>query len=189
MVEPLVTQPPVGTVDPLGLYQWIQAYEEKTGGKAFGVSHNGNLSNGMMFPTEKQFTVAVIDENYVQLRAKWEPLYEFTQIKRDGETHPVLSPDDEFADYETWDLGNLDLTEAKTEDMLKREYAREALKHGMLLAKKLGTNPYKFGAVGSTDSHTSLHCRFRQFFRQGDQCRTVANPHAAPFQQNRQGHL
>jgi hypothetical protein len=156
MVEPLVTQAPVGTIDPLDLYQWLQGYEDKTGGKVLALSHNGNLSNGLMFPTEQQFTGAAIDENYVQLRAKWEPLYEYTQIKGDGETHPVLSPDDEFADYETWDAGNLDLSEAKTEEMLKGEYAREALKQGMMLAKKLGTNPYKFGAVGSTDSHTSL---------------------------------
>ena len=156
MVEPLVTQPPVGTIDPLDLYQWLQGYEDKTGGKVLALAHNGNLSNGLMFPTETQFTGAAIDENYVQLRAQWEPLYEFTQIKGDGETHPVLSPDDEFADYETWDAGNLDLSQAKTKEMLKGEYAREALKQGMMLAKKLGTNPYKFGAVGSTDSHTSL---------------------------------
>ncbi len=156
MVEPLVTQPPVGSIDPLDLYQWLQDYEDKTGGQVFALAHNGNLSNGTMFPTEQQFTGGPVDENYVQLRGKWEPLYEFTQIKGDGETHPVLSPDDEFADYETWDVGNLDLSEAKTEEMLKGEYAREALKQGMALEAKLGTNPYKFGAVGSTDSHTSL---------------------------------
>ncbi|PRY26899.1 uncharacterized protein DUF3604 [Aliiruegeria haliotis] len=156
MVEPMVTQPPVGSTDPLDLYQWLEEYESKTGGKVLSLSHNGNLSNGLMFPTEQQYTGAPIDENYSRLRHKWEPLYEFTQIKGDGETHPVLSPEDEFADYETWDVGNLDLTEAKTEDMLKREYAREALKQGLALEKKLGVNPYKFGAVGSTDSHTSL---------------------------------
>jgi hypothetical protein len=79
-----------------------------------------------------------------------------TQIKGDGETHPTLSPDDEFADYGTWDVGNLDITELKKPDMLPREYAREALKQGLSLEKKLGTNPYKFGMVGATDSHTSL---------------------------------
>ena len=83
-------------------------------------------------------------------------MYEITQIKGDGETHPLLSPEDEFADFETWDAGNLDLTEAKTDDMLAYEYAREALKNGLALEQKLGTNPYKFGIVGSTDSHTSL---------------------------------
>ncbi len=83
-------------------------------------------------------------------------MYEITQIKGDGEAHPFLSPDDAFADYETWDAGNLDLSEAKTKNMLQYEYAREALKNGLLLEKRLGTNPYKFGLIGSTDSHTGL---------------------------------
>jgi hypothetical protein len=83
-------------------------------------------------------------------------MYEITQIKGDGETHPFLSPDEDFADYETWDVGNLDLSEAKTPEMLAGEYAREALKNGLLLEARLGTNPYKFGLVGSTDSHTGL---------------------------------
>jgi hypothetical protein len=86
----------------------------------------------------------------------WEPLYEVTQIKGDGETHPFLSPDDEFADYETWDVGNLDVSEAKTNDMLAGEYGREALKRGLAIESDLGINPYKFGMIGSTDSHTSL---------------------------------
>ena len=92
----------------------------------------------------------------MQTRARWEPLYEATQIKGDGETHPFLSPDDEFADYETWAIGNLDVSEAKTNDMLPGEYAREALKRRSAIEAKLGTNPYKFGMIGSTDSHTSL---------------------------------
>jgi hypothetical protein len=79
-----------------------------------------------------------------------------TQIKGDGEAHPFLSPDDEFADYETWDVGNLDVSETKTDDMLAGEYAREALKRGLAIEARLGTNPYKFGQIGSTDSHTSL---------------------------------
>ena len=155
-VEPMVTQGPTGSTDPMDLYKWLQAYEDETGGQVFSLAHNGNLSNGIMFPTDTRFTGDRVDQDYVDLRAKWEPLYEITQIKGDGETHPVLSPDDEFADYETWDVGNLDLSQAKTEDMLKGEYAREALKQGMMLQAKFGTNPYKFGLVGSTDSHTSL---------------------------------
>jgi hypothetical protein len=83
-------------------------------------------------------------------------MYEVTQIKGDGEAHPLLSPDDAFANYETWDAGNLDLSEAKTRDMLQFEYAREALKNGLLLKQRFGTNPYKFGLAGSTDSHTAL---------------------------------
>ena len=155
-VIPLTTQPPLGTTNPLDLYKWLDDYEKKTGGQAFAISHNGNLSNGWLFPTEITYAGGKVDKNYVELRAKWEPLYEVTQIKGDGETHPVLSPNDEFADYGTWDLGNLDLTELKTDDMLQREYAREALKNGLKLEKKFGTNPYKFGMVGATDSHTGL---------------------------------
>jgi hypothetical protein len=85
-----------------------------------------------------------------------EPIIEVTQIKGDGEAHPFLSPDDEFADYETWDVANLDGTELKEKSMLQFEYAREALKIGLTLDRKLGVNPYGFGMIGSTDSHTSM---------------------------------
>jgi len=89
-------------------------------------------------------------------RAKWEPLYEVTQIKGHGEAHPMLSPNDEFANFEIWDKGNLDLSEDKKPSMLEFEYARSGLRTGLKLEKELGTNPYKFGMVGSTDSHTGL---------------------------------
>ncbi len=156
MVVPYTTQAPVGSPDPLDLYKWMAAYEAKTGGSVLAIAHNGNLSNGIMFPVDAQFSGRPLDKSYVEQRAKWERLYEVTQIKGDGEAHPFLSPDDSFADYETWDVGNLDLSEAKTDDMLAGEYAREALKNGLALEAKLGTNPYKFGMVGSTDSHTGL---------------------------------
>ena len=155
-VVPMVTQPPMGSTDPLDLYEWLEKYEEKTGGTVLALAHNGNLANGLMFPVDAQYTGRKIDKNYVEKRGKWEPLYEVTQIKGDGETHPLLSPNDEFADYETWDAGNLDLSQAKTDDMLAGEYAREALKSGLKLEASLGTNPYKFGMVGSTDAHTAL---------------------------------
>jgi hypothetical protein len=155
-VAPLTTQPPFGTTDPLDLYKWLEDYEKKTNGQAFALAHNGNLSNGWMFPIDKTYAGGKVDKNYVEQRARWEPLYEMTQIKGDGETHPYLSPNDEFADYETWDKGNLDLTALKKDEMLAAEYAREALKRGLMLEEKLGTNPYKFGMVGATDSHTGL---------------------------------
>ena len=155
-VVPLTTQPPLGTTDPLDLYKWLENYEDKTNGQAFALAHNGNLSNGWMFPTDRTYAGGKVDKNYVEQRARWEPLYEMTQMKGDGETHPFLSPNDEFADYENWDVGNLDLTELKKDSMLMGEYAREALKTGLLLEKKFGTNPYKFGMVGATDSHTAL---------------------------------
>lgn len=155
-VVPYTTQAPIGSTDPLDLYAWLENFEATTGGTALALAHNGNLSNGIMFPVDAQYTGKAIDADYVRLRAKWEPMYEITQIKGDGEAHPFLSPDDAFADYETWDVGNLDLSEAKTQDMLQYEYAREALKNGLLLEQRHGANPYKFGLIGSTDSHTAL---------------------------------
>jgi hypothetical protein len=153
---PYTTVAPQGSTTPRDLWAWMEQYEQKTGGDVLAIAHNGNLSNGIMFPLEKQSDLEAIDANYVQQREKWEPLYEATQIKGDGETHPFLSPNDEFADYETWDIGNLDVSEAKTENMLAGEYAREGLKRGLELQAKFGTNPYKYGMIGSTDSHTSL---------------------------------
>ena len=150
------TTPPLGSPNPRDLWKWLGAYEKKTGGNVFAIAHNGNMSNGIMFPLEAQYDGTVLDETYVTERDRWEPLYETTQIKGDGETHSFLSPDDEFANYETWAFGNLDLSEAKTNDMLAAEYAREAMKRGLELETRLGTNPYKFGQIGSTDSHTSL---------------------------------
>jgi hypothetical protein len=155
-VVPFTMTAPQGSPDPRDLWKYMANYEQQTNGEILAIAHNGNLSNGIMFPLEAQWNGTELDEEYVTQRAKWEPLYEATQMKGDGETHPFLSPDDEFADYETWDLGNLDASVAKTNDMLAGEYAREALKNGMTIESRLGTNPYKFGLIGSTDSHTSL---------------------------------
>jgi hypothetical protein len=150
------TTPPLGSPNPRDLWKWMTTYETKTGGDVLAIAHNGNLSNGIMFRLEDQWDGTAFDETYVTERAKWEPLYETTQMKGDGETHPFLSPNDEFADYETWAFGNLDLSEAKTDAMLAGEYAREALKRGLQIESELGANPYKFGQIGATDSHTSL---------------------------------
>jgi hypothetical protein len=156
MVEPYTTLKPLGSDNPRDLWNWLQMYQDKTGGRVIALAHNGNLSNGIMFPTVDSFTGTPFDRAYAETRAKWEPLYEVTQIKGDGEAHPFLSPNDEFADYETWDQGNLDLSAAKENDMLQYEYARSALQIGLQLEQQLGVNPYKFGMVGSTDSHTGL---------------------------------
>ncbi|MEH6569525.1 MAG: DUF3604 domain-containing protein [Halioglobus sp.] len=153
---PFTASPPKGSINPRDLWQWLTDYEQKTGGDVLAIAHNGNLANGIMFPMKAQYDGKRLDAKYVEQRAKWEPLYEATQIKGDGETHPLLSPDDEFADYETWAIGNLDVSAAKTDDMLAGEYAREALKRGLAIESRLKTNPYKFGMIGSTDSHTSL---------------------------------
>ena len=137
------------------LWDFMDNYEQTTGDYVLAIPHNGNLSNGMMFaPTT--LSGRPLDRAYAEARARWEPVYEITQIKGDGEAHPYLSPNDEFAGYELWDRGNLDMSERKTNDMLQYEYAREALKNGLRFEAELGVNPFKFGVVGSTDSHTTL---------------------------------
>jgi hypothetical protein len=156
VMEPYTTLKPLGSDNPRDLWNWMSRYEDKTGGQVLAIPHNGNLSNGIMFPILDSFTGEKYDRSYAETRAAWEPLYEVTQIKGDGETHPLLSPTDEFADYETWDKGNLDLSVAKQDDMLQYEYARRALQTGLQLQQELGVNPYKFGMIGSTDSHTGL---------------------------------
>jgi hypothetical protein len=143
------------STDPEDLWAFMENYEAKTSDRVLAIPHNGNLSNGMMF-MPRTIDGKRFDADYAKKRARWEPVYEITQIKGDGETHPLLSPNDEFADYETWDAGNLDLSQVKSDDMLQYEYAREALKAGLALEDRLGTNPFKLGVVGSTDSHTSL---------------------------------
>jgi hypothetical protein len=142
--------------DPEDLWKALAAYEEKTGGRVMASPHNGNLSNGEMFAEVTLMGRKPLDKAYVTTRARWERIYEATQIKGDGEAHPFLSPDDEFADYETWDLGNLDSSFAKTDAMLDNEYARSALKLGLNYEEKFGVNPFKFGLTGAGDSHTSL---------------------------------
>jgi len=153
---PATTYSPQGSTDPEYLWKHLQAYEDKTGGDVLAIAHNGNLSNGLMFPVINPVDRKPLTEEYAQTRALWEPLYEVTQIKGDGEAHPFLSPNDEFADFGTWDKGNLNLSELKTDDMLVHEYARSGLQLGLQLEEKLGTNPFKFGMIGSTDSHTGL---------------------------------
>jgi hypothetical protein len=141
--------------DPEKLWDWMASYERDTGGKVLAIPHNGNLSNGMMFDDARLTGSGPLDRDYAERRMRWEPLYEVTQIKGDSETHPLFSPEDEFASFETWDRGSLGAG-PKTPDMLPREYARPALTRGLAYSLELGANPFKFGLIGSTDSHTSL---------------------------------
>jgi hypothetical protein len=141
--------------NPEDLWKALDEFKKRTNGDVLAIPHNGNLSNGLMFSVETNDGKPLTKE-LAALRADLEPLVEVTQIKGDGEAHPFLSPNDEFADYETWDDSNLDGTEVKKEEMLQYEYARSALKVGLQLEKKLGINPYKFGMVAGTDAHTGL---------------------------------
>ena len=141
--------------DPEDLWKFLALYESKTGGRAISPAHNGNTSNGLMFDG-KDFKGKKITRGYAELRMRFEPIYEVTQVKGDGEAHPLLSPEDEFADFENWDVSNLAGSAPKEEWMLQYEYARSALKLGLKLGEELGVNPYKFGLIGTTDTHTAL---------------------------------
>lgn len=143
------------SLDPRDLWAALAQYEKSTGGQVLAIPHNGNLSNGMMFPAES-VDGEPINAAYAEQRARWEPIYEVTQVKGDGEAHPFLSPNDEFADYETWDWDNIGRTQKKEDWMLEHEYARGALKLGLSYHQKLGVNPYEFGMIGSTDGHNGL---------------------------------
>jgi hypothetical protein len=143
------------SADPEDLWKWMAAFEQRTGDRLLAIPHNGNLSNGLKFDDVTLMTRKPLDRDYAQRRVRWEPLVEVTQMKGTGEAHPLLSPRDEFASFEVWDKGQLGPA-PKTKDMLPREYAREALKRGMAYEAKLGANPFKFGMIGSSDSHTSL---------------------------------
>ena len=151
-VQPMSTY---DSADAEDLWKYLENYQEKTGGNVLAIPHNGNLSNGLMFNNET-YTGKALTRKYAETRSRWEPLVEVTQMKGDGETHPLLSPDDQFADFETVDKGNLMGLVPKTPDMLPNEYARAALKRGLAYEQKLGANPFKFGMIGSTDAHTSL---------------------------------
>jgi hypothetical protein len=141
--------------NPEDLWRALVEFHNKTGAEVLTIPHNGNLSNGRMFTVET-FDGQPLNREIAALRASMETIVEVTQIKGDGEAHPFLSPNDEFADYETWDRSNLDGTEVKKPEMLQSEYAREALKTGLKLERDLGVNPFKFGMIGSTDAHTAL---------------------------------
>jgi hypothetical protein len=155
LVEPFTVLGATGSDNPADLWEWMRNYEERTGGSVLAIPHNGNLSNGLMFPVDEAFGSA-LDAEYAATRDRWEPLYEVTQTKGTGEAHPMLSPDDEFADFELWDRSNLDGSQLVTPDMLEFSYARSALLNGLALEQDLGTNPYRFGMIGSSDAHTGL---------------------------------
>jgi hypothetical protein len=148
---------PMTTFDsenPEDLWTWMAAWEAKTGGSLLAIPHNGNLSNGRMFALST-FEGNPLTRDWAEARARWEPMYEITQIKGDGETQPSLSPNDEFANFERWDTANL-AGVPKAPGMIEREYARQALAEGLKLEAALGANPFKFGFVSGTDTHTGL---------------------------------
>ncbi len=143
--------------NPEGLWNWMETYSEKTGGQILAIPHNSNVSNGFMFELTDP-NGGPMSAEYARRRLKHEPVVEITQIKGDSESHPFLSPNDELAGFGNtgWDNGNLDMSIQKKQEMLAGEYVREALKRGLSIEARTGVNPYKFGLIGSTDSHTGL---------------------------------
>jgi hypothetical protein len=136
---------------PRDLWKWLAKTAKEVGTEFVAIGHNPNLSNGRFFPLIDE-DGQPIDEEYARLRARWEPVEEVTQYKGDSETHPLLAPSDEFADFERYkhllDGGPLEHTPGS--------YARPGLIRGMQLEAEIGVNPYKFGMIGATDTHTGL---------------------------------
>jgi uncharacterized protein DUF3604 len=141
--------------NPEELWGYLDKYETKTGGNVLAIAHNGNISGGRMFSLQNA-AGDPLTRQYAETRMKWEPIYEVTQYKGDGETHPYLSPDDEFADFETWDKANLAMLAPHKDEYYQTEYARSALQLGLQQNTELGANPFKIGLIGSTDSHTGF---------------------------------
>ncbi len=161
------------------LWKWLDVTSASTGANFIAIPHNSNISGGLMFSLVDSYG-AMITPEWARTRMKWEPIVEMTQIKGDSETHPILSPDDEFADYETYEhliiaegaevqsmftdgfLAALDEGDREyvlvNRDKVERtgDYARSALKRGLAVEQRIGVNPYKFGMIGSTDSHTAM---------------------------------
>lgn len=144
------------TQDPEKLWEWMNKYETSTGGKMLAIPHNGNMSNGRMFE-EQRFDGSPMTAEWARQREKYERLYEVSQIKGQSESHPFLSPDDEFASWDLWDRGNLILKpKPNGKEDYKYEYWREALKSGLRLEEEFGVNPFKYGANAGTDTHTGI---------------------------------
>jgi hypothetical protein len=140
--------------DPEDLWAYLRGYEERTGGQVIAIPHNGNLSGGNMFALTR-FSGEPITQEYALTRSRWEPICEVTQIKGDGESHPLLSPDDEFAGFEPF-RAYFGLEKVGSQEQNASSYARSALKLGLGMEAELGGNPFMFGLIGSTDSHTAL---------------------------------
>ncbi len=144
--------------DPEKLWEWMAQYEDTVGGNVLAIPHNGNLSNGRMFENV-DFQGKPLSKDYAERRARFEVLQEVMQTKGNSETHPTLSPNDEFADYGItgWEYGNLTMEgEPESPEMRPYMYLRGGLMQGLAHEQKLGTNPFKFGLIGGTDVHNSL---------------------------------
>ena len=138
---------------PEDLWSWLEETSSRLGTDFIAIPHGPNLSGGMMYP-EVDDEGLPITASYAQTRMRWEPVAEVTQIKGDSETHPSLSPGDELADFETFPRKS-EQGDAQAK-IREGAYARSALLRGLQIGKLVGANPFQFGMIGSTGSHTGL---------------------------------
>lgn len=138
---------------PEDLWAWLQSTQEKTGTRFVSIPHNPNISKGYMF-AETTVKGQPISAEYSKIRMNWEPVVEMTQVKGDSETHPAFSPQDKFADFESYGFFLQQKNQAYSPK--PGDYVRSSLQTGMAIEQQIGVNPYKFGMIGSTDSHTAL---------------------------------
>lgn len=143
------------SANPEDLWDYLADYEALTGGSVLSIPHNSNNSAGQMFRTEDTAGNPLTREQ-AELRAYFEPIVEVTQYKGDSESHPFLSPEDDFADYETWDETDAAMLDPHQDEFFRYEYIRSALMLGIGLLADIGANPFHFGMIGSTDSHTGF---------------------------------
>ena len=154
----------IESMDPEDLWAWMAQMQQQTGADFISIPHNSNVSKGQMFDTVDQKSEP-IDADYAKRRITWEPVMEVTQIKGDSESHPDLSPDDEFADFEYFPVFlSLALGDKTQPTNTDGDYARGALKRGLKLSNELGINPYQFGMIGSTDAHTAIASADEDYF-------------------------
>ncbi len=134
--------------NPEDLWQWMDGLRDQ-GIEALAIPHNSNGSNGQMFKLT-DWAGDPLDEAYAEQRMRNEPLVEVTQVKGDSETHPLLSPNDEWADFETMPYRIATWMDSD----INGSYVRQALGNGITLQATQGFNPYKFGMAGASDTHT-----------------------------------
>ena len=136
--------------DPEDLWAWMDK-ERAKGIDLMAIPHNANISNGLMYDTKTK-SGKTLTTSYAQTRSRNEPINEVVQMKGQSMTHPVLSPNDEFADYELYPF-TFSSSGLPPPSQPKHSYAREALGNGLAFEKSLGMNPFKFGFIGSSDGH------------------------------------
>lgn len=147
---------------PEDLWDWLADTAAATGADFVSIPHNSNISRGFMFPTERRLRDTPIDRDWIERRARWETVVEATQVKGDSETDSAVSPDDPFATFETYPhyISATPIPWAPGPG----DFVRSALRTGLAIEARSGANPYRFGVIGSTDSHTGLSNAAEPYF-------------------------